>query len=680
MARARHAHWKQAGTAGLVAVAAVLLLHATTDVLARADRWLYDACVATARRPPAADTVVLDTTAADTVPPTAQQADALAELTARLSQAGAALVVLALPEFADDAEAQLARSLHDSGRVVLAWTGQPPPDALARNALASAETALATDVDGVLRSQRLFAGSEGQGAPVAALVVAAQRLGVPLSQLRRIAGRGAQLGPLELPTQDDGSVRPHFYRDASDGTPPFALAAPRDAVDATRWAGRIVFVGPRTDARAPRLVTAGGHAVAPVEALAHMASALSQQHVVVRPAWAHGVVALLGAAVAALLIWRLPAAPAATRFALAAALTVALAAAQWLLPLAAGWWLPLVLPAAVLWVGVALLSVWPRAPVSAVRRAAPQRGDAPAPRQAAGAPPRDERRRLGRFVVERELGRGAIGTVYLARDPLDGQAVAIKTLALGGAAGDAALDEARRRFVRESETARRLRHPDIVKVLDAGETRELAWIAMEYVPGRDLARHAHAGTLLPVAVVVRVVARIAAALAHAHRQGVVHRDVKPANVLIDTATDTVKVTDFGVSHVADASRTRTGLVLGTPSFMSPEQLAGDVVDGRSDLYSLGVTLFQLLTGRLPHEADSPARLMAQIANDAAPDVRRWRPELPEALARIVARALEKRPAARYAEGDQMACELRAVEAQLAQAGRAERAGVGAMPP
>lgn len=679
MARARHAHWKQAGTAGVVAVAVVLLLHATTDVLARADRWLYDACVATARRPPAADVVVLDTAAAtDAVRPAAQQADALAELTARLSQAGAALVVLALPEFADDAEAQLARSLHDSGRVVLAWSGRPPPDALARNALASAETALATDADGVLRTQRLFAGSEGQGAPVAAVVVAAQRLGVTLSQVRRIAGRGAQLGPLELPTQDDGSVRPHFYRDASDGTPPFALAAPRDAVDATRWAGRIVFVGPRTDDRAPPLVTAGGHAVAPVEALAHMASALSQQHVVVRPAWAHGVVALLGAAVAALLIWRLPAAPAATRVALAAALTVALAAAQWLLPLAAGWWLPLVLPAAALWVGVALLAVWPRAPVAADRRAAPDRGDAP--RHAAGAPPGDGRRRLGRFVVERELGRGAMGAVYLARDPLNGQPVAIKTLALGGAAGAAVLDEARRRFVRESETARRLRHPDIVRVLDAGETRELAWIAMEYVPGRDLAQHARAGALLPVAVVVRIVARVATALAHAHRQGVVHRDVKPANVMIDAAADTVKVTDFGVSHVADASRTRTGLVLGTPSFMSPEQLAGDVVDGRSDLYSLGVALFQLLTGRLPHEADSPARLMAQIANDAAPDVRRWRPELPEALARSVARALEKRPAARYADGDQMAHELRAVEVQLAHAGRAERAGVGAMPP
>jgi serine/threonine protein kinase len=161
-------------------------------------------------------------------------------------------------------------------------------------------------------------------------------------------------------------------------------------------------------------------------------------------------------------------------------------------------------------------------------------------------------------------------------------------------------------------------------------------------------------------VVLRTLARVAQALAYAHTQGVVHRDIKPANVMVDPATDTVKVTDFGIARIADASRTRTGMVLGTPSFMSPEQMAGRRVDGRTDLYSLGVMLFQLLTGALPHRSESMAELMNRIVNDTAPDVRSLRPELPEALANVVALALEKRVELRYADGGQFADDLLAL--------------------
>ena len=213
--------------------------------------------------------------------------------------------------------------------------------------------------------------------------------------------------------------------------------------------------------------------------------------------------------------------------------------------------------------------------------------------------------------------------------------------------------------------AGRLRHPDIVAIFDAGEERGLAFIAMEYVQGHDLLRHTAPSRLLPVPVVLETLARVALALAYAHTQGVVHRDVKPANVMIDPASDTVKVTDFGIARITDASRTRTGMVLGTPSFMSPEQMAGRRVDGRSDLYSLGVMLFQLLTGSLPHASESMATLMYQIANEPAPDVRSLRSELPEALANVVALALEKRPEMRYADGGQMAEDLRAVASMMA---------------
>ena len=282
-------------------------------------------------------------------------------------------------------------------------------------------------------------------------------------------------------------------------------------------------------------------------------------------------------------------------------------------------------------------------------------GPAPEP-----APARPDRATLGRYRIERQLGRGSMGTVYLGHDPQIGRAVAIKTMALSREFEGTELEEARARFFREAEMAGRLRHPDIVTIFDANEEDGLAYIAMEFVKGHDLLRHAQPARLLPVPRVLRILARVAQALAHAHREGVVHRDVKPANVMVDPETDSVKVTDFGIARITDAHRTRTGMVLGTPSFMSPEQMAGRRVDGRSDLYSLGVMLFQLLTGALPHRSESMAELMRQIVNDVAPDVRSLRPELPEALANVVALALEKRTEVRYADGGQMAEDLLAV--------------------
>jgi serine/threonine-protein kinase len=279
--------------------------------------------------------------------------------------------------------------------------------------------------------------------------------------------------------------------------------------------------------------------------------------------------------------------------------------------------------------------------------------------------PADNQRTLGRYQIERELGRGAMGAVFLGRDLKIGRLVAIKTLALSREFAGDELAEARKRFFREAETAGRLQHPDIVTIFDAGEDQGLAFIAMEYLKGDDLQSHTQPAHLLAVSAVAHVVARVADALAYAHSQGVVHRDVKPANVMIDLTANIVKVTDFGIARITDASRTRTGMVLGTPSFMSPEQMAGRRVDGRSDLYSLGVMLFQLLTGKLPHRSDSMATLMHQIANEPAPDIRSLRPGLPEELARLVAKTLEKQPESRYADGRLLAADLRAFAEQSA---------------
>lgn len=271
-----------------------------------------------------------------------------------------------------------------------------------------------------------------------------------------------------------------------------------------------------------------------------------------------------------------------------------------------------------------------------------------------------EKPMLGRYQVEKELGKGAMGVVYLGKDPRIGRVVAIKTMALAQEFEGSELDDARQRFFREAETAGRLQHQNIVTIFDAGEDHELAYIAMEFLKGKDLVGYTQPNKLLPMRTVVSIGARVAEALDYAHGLNVVHRDIKPANIMYEPEADVVKVTDFGIARVTDASRTRTGMVLGTPSFMSPEQIAGKKVDGRSDLYSLGVMLFQLLSGALPFRAESMAELMFKIANEPAPDVRSLNPQVSAELAQVVARAMSKNLAERYASGAQMASELRAL--------------------
>jgi eukaryotic-like serine/threonine-protein kinase len=274
--------------------------------------------------------------------------------------------------------------------------------------------------------------------------------------------------------------------------------------------------------------------------------------------------------------------------------------------------------------------------------------------------------RLSHYLLIRELGRGTMGRVYLARDTRDGGPVALKTLTLAQGFEGYALREARERFQREAQAAQRLHHPDIVKVLGAGEEGGLAYISMELLGGHDLTEHIVAGQLLPALEVVSIGARVADALAHAHRQGVIHRDIKPANVMIDPTSNQVKVTDFGVARLLDGSRTRTGLVLGSPAYMAPEQLVGRAVDGRSDLYALGVLLYQLLTGELPMGGASIGELMQAVAHQPAPDLRQKRPDLPESLANVLAILLEKRPELRYRQGDELAGDLRLIAAELQQ--------------
>ena len=271
-----------------------------------------------------------------------------------------------------------------------------------------------------------------------------------------------------------------------------------------------------------------------------------------------------------------------------------------------------------------------------------------------------EKPMLGRYQVEKELGKGAMGIVYLGKDPKIGRTVAIKTMALTQEFEPDELKSVKERFFREAETAGRLSHPNIVQIFDAGEEHDLAYIAMEFIKGHDLTKHIKPNTLLTMAEAVKYVADAADALDYAHSNGVVHRDIKPANMMLVEATKTLKLMDFGIARLSDSSKTKTGMVLGTPSYMSPEQLSGKKVDGRSDLFSLGVTLYQLLTGALPFQADSMATLMFKIANETHASPTILRPDLPGSLNPIIDRALSKDADKRYQKGGDLARELRAL--------------------
>ncbi len=269
-----------------------------------------------------------------------------------------------------------------------------------------------------------------------------------------------------------------------------------------------------------------------------------------------------------------------------------------------------------------------------------------------------EKPMLGRYQVEKELGKGAMGVVYLGKDPKIGRVVAIKTMALSQEFEADELAEVKERFFREAEAAGRLAHQNIVTIYDAGEEHDLAYIAMELLKGGDLVPFTKPGALLPIDQVVSIIARTADALGYAHRQSVVHRDIKPANIMFHLESDTVKVADFGIARLTDSSKTKTGMVLGTPSYMSPEQLGGKKIDGRSDLFSLAVSLYQMLSGKLPFEGDSMGQLMFKISSQPPTDILSINPDVPARIVAFLDRAMDKEPDNRFQTGEEFAAALR----------------------
>jgi len=263
--------------------------------------------------------------------------------------------------------------------------------------------------------------------------------------------------------------------------------------------------------------------------------------------------------------------------------------------------------------------------------------------------------KIGRYEVIAPLGQGAMGTVYKAVDPLIERTVAIKTINLNLSKEE--LAEFEERFYREAKSAGRLNHPNIVTIYDVGETGDIAYIAMEYLEGESLREMLDSGVVLPVELIGKIAARIASALNYAHENHVVHRDIKPANIMI-TPNRNVKIMDFGIAQIPTGSRTQLGTVLGSPKYMAPEQVVGQATDGKTDIFALGVVLYEMLTGTTPFNGDNLSAIMYKILNEEPAPPSTINPRVPPIFDRIVSRALAKRPEDRYQTAREFARDLR----------------------
>ncbi|WP_321527633.1 serine/threonine-protein kinase [Sedimenticola selenatireducens] len=270
---------------------------------------------------------------------------------------------------------------------------------------------------------------------------------------------------------------------------------------------------------------------------------------------------------------------------------------------------------------------------------------------------------IGKFQIRKLLGRGATASVYLAQDPFSNNEVAIKIAHQNIFSEPVNGARFKKMFINEASLAGKLRHPYIVKVFDAGTERDMHYIVMEYVDGHTLKRHTQLENLLPIDDVVEIIFKCCNALEYAFVNGLIHRDIKPANLLTTGGTD-IKVTDFGTALLADSDLTQVVDAVGTPSYMSPEQIMGRELSQQADIYSLGVVMYQLLSGKLPFTAENQYDLIQKISNRPPTPLKDVRRDIPGEIVRIVDRCIRKKAADRYDSWADLACDLATVHEQL----------------
>jgi predicted Ser/Thr protein kinase len=266
--------------------------------------------------------------------------------------------------------------------------------------------------------------------------------------------------------------------------------------------------------------------------------------------------------------------------------------------------------------------------------------------------------RIGKYSIQGEIGKGGMGVVYRGLDPYIGRTVAIKTIRLDVLRQDSSREEALKRFLREAQAAGNLSHPNIVTIYDVGEHEGLIYIAMEFIKGHSLESLLQQGRIFTLEEVIQLFSQVASALDYAHQKGIVHRDIKPANILV---ADDLKVSlvDFGIARTSTSTMTQAGMLLGTPRYMSPEQITGKKVDSRSDIFALGAILYELLTRHNPFEGESITTVIYKIMHAELEPLKRFNDQLPSGLETVVKKALARDPDARYRTCGELQADLQA---------------------
>ncbi len=539
----------------------------------------------------------------------------------------------------------------------------PSPE-IAQGVKALGHINVMADPDGIVRRAPMIIKYRDACYPSFSMQVIAQAFGLTRGDITVRVGVSVRLGKTSVPMDIRGMALVNYY--GGNGTFRYYNAA--DVLEGKTkdaFRDRIVFVGITAAGLSAGvqdlMETPFSSRLPGVEKHAQEAASILQGRFLVRPVWVafaeFGLILFIGL----LLAFLLPVVRPVIRLIMAAVVLFCLGG----LSVAAffqGLWLKIFFPGALVILLYAMSAAMASRPViretgkiddeTVVLPPAGEEAEASVRMETAGP-----LRKIERYEILGELGHGAMGVVYKGRDPIIDRPVAIKTIRFDRLYEERDIQGMKERFFKEAQAAGKLIHPNIVTIFDVGDEKGLSFIAMECIEGKDLAQFIAGDSLLSWRQVCTIIIEAARALDYAHGQGVVHRDVKPANIML-TAERQVKVMDFGIAKIASSTLTQVGSIMGTPPYMSPEQINGAEVDGRSDLFSLGCVLYELLTGAKPFQGDNLAALSRQIMHVSHAPASTARPGIPRPLDDILDRALAKSPRDRFQTGKEMADALR----------------------
>ncbi|MBI5968609.1 MAG: CHASE2 domain-containing protein [Deltaproteobacteria bacterium] len=524
------------------------------------------------------------------------------------------------------------------------------------------------DPDGKVRWEPLIVEHAGQYFPSFSLQIAASALKLSRGEITVRVGQSIHLGKRKIPTNPQAMMLLHYYG-GNQTFPYYSFADVLSGKASTKkFKGDIVLVGVTaagiSSGAQDFMATPFADRLPGVEKHAHAVASILQGHFIFRPSWVpfaeFGLILLVGLLLSLLLPRLRP------PWQLVFSLTILLALGALMMgAVFQGVWFKVFFPGLLVILQYVLATarrtpVVQKEPVLEIGYTGiPDKGQGPLleAEPTVGREVGGVAQKIGRYEILRELGHGAMGVVFKGRDPIIDRLVAIKTIRFDRLYEEQEVQSLQERFFKEAQAAGKFTHPNIVTIFDVGEERGLSYMAMEYVEGESLSKYASKDHLLPLEEVLGIISEVAEALDFAHQRGIVHRDIKPANIM-RTSSGQVKVMDFGIAKLPSSTLTQSGSILGTPSYMSPEQINGRAIDGRSDLFSLGCILYELLTGVKPFSGENLSALMYQITQGVPAPASIQNPAIPSACDKILSKALAKNPRDRFQRGKEMAGALK----------------------